>query len=165
MSLHVPSPWEGLSYYTQSIVVLWPEKAVISSFLTGIVALFGGDAFIMWLLLSVMCADFLLGFTDAARRKHIRCRAMGRGALKFVYYFSYIGLVGVVNVSLSRSFGIHVPLLDMFMSYLIITDTISVMAHMQRLGIPVPALLRRIVVRSRDKIERGVSETLDEDKQ
>ena len=90
---------------------------MISSFLTGIVALFGGDAFIMWLLLSVMCADFLLGFTDAARRKHIRCRAMGRGALKFVYYFSYIGLVGVVNVSLSRSFGIHVPLLDMFMSY------------------------------------------------
>lgn len=165
MSLHVPSPWEGLLYYTQSLAVLWPEKAVISSFLAGVVALFGGDAFIMWLLLGVMCADFLLGFTDAARRKHIRCRAMGRGVLKFVYYFSYIGLVGVVNVSLSRSFGIHAPLLDLFMSYLIITDAISVMAHMQRLGIPVPALLRRIIVRSRDKIERGVSETLDEGKQ
>lgn len=165
MSLYAPSPWEGFVYYTQSLAALWPEKAVISSFLTGAVILFGGDAFIMWLLIGVMGADFVFGFAEAARRKHIRCRAMGRGVLKFVYYVSYIGLVGVVNVSLSRSFGIHVPLLDMFMSYLIITDTISVMAHMQRLGIPVPALLQRIVVRSRDKIERGVSETLDEDKQ
>lgn len=157
----MPSPSEGIAYYTQSLVAMWPEKAAVSSFLTGVVALFDGDAFILWLLVGMMAADFLFGFADAARRRHIRCRTMGRGVLKFVYYMSYIGLVGVVNASLSRSFGIHVPLLNLFMSYLIITDTISVMAYMRRLGIPVPGLLLRIVARSRSRIERDVSKTLD----
>ncbi|WP_303237687.1 phage holin family protein [uncultured Bilophila sp.] len=161
--LHV-SPWEGFVYYTQSIMELWQQKAVVSSCIAGFVSVFGGDAFLLWALLSIMIADFAFGFTDAARRKHIRCRLLARGALKFVYYFSYLALVGVVNVSLSRSVGVELLLLNLFASYLIITDVISVLAHMQRLGIPVPVLLRRIVLKSRAKIERDVDEAIDRNK-
>lgn len=83
------------------------------------------------------------------------------GALKFLYYMAYIGIVDMVNASLSRSFGgVYMPFLNLFIVYLIITDAVSVIAHMQRLGIPVPDLLRRVLLRSKRKVERRVDEAV-----
>ena len=45
-----PAPMEGLAYYTQSLLALWPEKAVIGSCVAGAVSLFGGDAYLLWML-------------------------------------------------------------------------------------------------------------------
>ena len=82
---------------------------------------------------------------------------LAHGALKFPAYCLYLLIVGVVNASLSRSFGgFDMPLLNLFIAYLIITDAVSVIAHMQRLGIPVPDLLRRVLLRSKRKVERRV---------
>ena len=144
-----PAPMEGLAYYTQSLLALWPEKAVIGSCVAGAVSLFGGDAYLLWML------------GDAVRRRHFRCRMLAHGALKFPAYCLYLLIVGVVNASLSRSFGgFDMPLLNLFIAYLIITDAVSVIAHMQRLGIPVPDLLRRVLLRSKRKVERRVDEAV-----
>ena len=158
-----PAPLEGLAYYTQSLLALWPEKAVIGSCVAGAVSLFAGDALLLWLLVSMLIADFAFGLADAVRRRHFRCRMLAHGALKFPAYCLYLLLVGVVNVSLSRSVGLEMPFLNLFVAYLIMTDAVSVIGHMQRLGIPIPALLRRIVLRGRHRVERGVSRALEDD--
>lgn len=158
-----PAPLEGLTYYTQSLLALWPEKALIGSCIAGFVSLFGGDALLLWLLVAMLLADFAFGLADALRRRHFRCRMLAHGALKFPAYCLYLLLVGVVNVSLSRSVGMEMPFLNLFVAYLIMTDAVSVIGHMQRLGIPVPALLRRIVLRGRNRVERGVSRAMEDD--
>ncbi len=141
MMMQPPAPLEGLAYYTQSLLALWPEKAVIGSCVAGAVSLFGGDAYLLWMLGAMLVADFAFGLADAVRRRHFRCRMLAHGALKFPAYCLYLLIVGVVNASLSRSFGgFDMPLLNLFIAYLIITDAVSVIAHMQRLGIPVPDL-------------------------
>ena len=53
-----PAPMEGLAYYTQSLLALWPEKAVIGSCVAGVVSLFGGDAYLLWMLGAMLVADF-----------------------------------------------------------------------------------------------------------
>ena len=88
---------------------------------------------------------------------------LAHGALKFPAYCLDLLLVGVVNVSLSRSVGMEMPFLNLFVAYLIMTDAVSVIGHMQRLGIPVPALLRRIVLRGRHRVERGLSRAVEDD--
>ena len=144
-----PAPMEGLAYYTQSLLALWPEKAVIGSCVAGAVSLFGGDAYLLWMLGAMLVADFAFGLADAVRRRHFRCRMLAHGALKFPAYCLYLLIVGVVNASLSRSFGgFDMPLLNLFI------------AHMQRLGIPVPDLLRRVLLRSKRKVERRVDEAV-----
>ena len=159
-----PAPMEGLAYYTQSLLALWPEKAVIGSCVAGVVSLFGGDAYLLWMLGAMLVADFAFGLADAVRRRHFRCRMLAHGALKFPAYCLYLLIVGVVNASLSRSFGgFDMPLLNLFIAYLIITDAVSVIAHMQRLGIPVPDLLRRVLLRSKRKVERRVDEAVGGD--
>lgn len=164
MMMQPPAPMEGLAYYTQSLLALWPEKAVIGSCVAGVVSLFGGDAYLLWMLGAMLVADFAFGLADAVRRRHFRCRMLAHGALKFPAYCLYLLIVGVVNASLSRSFGgFDMPLLNLFIAYLIITDAVSVIAHMQRLGIPVPDLLRRVLLRSKRKVERRVDEAVGGD--
>lgn len=154
-----PAPFAGLDYYTQSLLALWPEKAVVGSFVAGAVAVVGGDAYLLWMLAGMLTADFAFGLADAIRRQHFRCRALAHGVLKFPAYCLYLLIVGVVNASLSRSFGgMEMPFLNLFIAYLIITDAVSVLAHMQRLGIPVPDLLRRVVMRSKRRVEQRVDE-------
>ena len=159
-----PAPLEGLAYYTQSLLALWPEKAVIGSCVAGAVSLFGGDALLLWLLVSMLIADFAFGLADAVRRRHFRCRMLAHGALKFPAYCLYLLLVGVVNVSLSRSVGLEMPFLNLFVAYLIHTCEPAKSSRVVR-GIlcAIPALLRRIVLRGRHRVERGVSRALEDD--
>lgn len=97
MMMQPPAPMEGLAYYTQSLLALWPDKALVGSCVAGVVSLFGGDVYLLWMLAVMMVADFAFGVADAARRRHFRCRMLWHGALKFLYYMAYIGIVDMVN--------------------------------------------------------------------
>ena len=157
------SPWEGLGYYSQSLAAFWAEKVCLSGLVTAFVALCGGDAVLLWCMLALWAVDFALGLSVALKRGRFRCRQLARGVLKIPAYCLYLLLVGMVNVALTRSIGVDVPLLNGFVAYLIITDAVSVMAHMQLLGLPVPHLLQRIIFKSREKIEKTVDEALAHD--
>ena len=74
-----PAPMEGLAYYTQSLLALWPDKALVGSCVAGVVSLFGGDVYLLWMLAVMMVADFAFGVADAARRRHFRCRMLWHG--------------------------------------------------------------------------------------
>lgn len=67
MMMQPPAPLEGLAYYTQSLLAFWPEKAVIGSCVAGVVSLFGGDAYLLWMLGAMLVADFAFGLADAVR--------------------------------------------------------------------------------------------------
>ncbi|MFQ8734850.1 MAG: hypothetical protein ACLSAH_01195 [Bilophila wadsworthia] len=95
-----PAPLEGLDYYTQSLLALWPEKAVIGSCVAGAVSLFGGDAYLLWMLGAMLVADFAFGLADAVRRRHFRCRMLAHGRSSSGHCL-YLLIVGVVNASLS----------------------------------------------------------------
>ena len=108
-----PALLEGLAYYTQSLLALWPEKAVIGSCVAGAVSLFGGMPICCGCLGPCWWPTLPL-LADAVRRRHFRCRMLAHGALKFPAYCLYLLIVGVVNASLSRSFGgFDMPLLNL----------------------------------------------------
>lgn len=47
MMMQPPAPLEGFAYYTQSLLALWPEKALVGSCVAGVVSLFGGDVYLL----------------------------------------------------------------------------------------------------------------------
>ena len=89
---------------------------------------------------------------------------LAHGALKFPAYCLYLLIVGVVNASLSRSFGgFDMPLLNLFIAYLIITDAYPSLPTCSGSASPVPDLLRRVLLRSKRKVERRVDEAVGGD--
>ncbi|WP_304736859.1 phage holin family protein [uncultured Desulfovibrio sp.] len=163
--IHHVSPWEGIVYYSQNIASLWAEKAVFSTLITGFVSVFGGDALLIWFLCVMWFVDFLFGLMEALRRNRFRCRMLIRGVLKLPTYCLYLLLVGVVNMVITRSLGMEFPVLNLFIAYLVITDVVSIMGHMLHLGMPVPRLLRNIILKSQANIEHKVDQILDDDQE
>ena len=160
------NPISPLSYAAISwanLSELWAIKSSVSAFVTGACVAIGADVMLIWLLLLAMCVDFTLGVADAIHRRHFRCRALERGSLKLVYYCAYLGLVSIVNASLSRACCMELPLLNLFTAYLTLTEAVSITAHMQALGWPVPSLLLRVVSGSRKHIEKRVDDVMPDD--
>jgi len=108
-------------------------------------------------------ADLSCGLIEALRRGRFHCRLFARGVLKLPTYCLYLALVGAISISMSRAFGVRLPLLDMFCAYLLATDAVSVMGHMIRLGMPVPRTLRRVILRGQAKIQHSVETLMDDD--
>jgi phage-related holin len=59
------------------------------------------------------------------------------------------------------AFHIKLPVLEAFLAYLVAQESVSVMGHMIRLGLPVPPMVRRILLHGKLKIEKQVDELLD----
>ena len=55
------------------------------------------------------------------------------------------------------------PLVKFFLAYLILTDTVSIIAHLERMGWRVPKLLALIVRRGRKKLVSSVEKSLPDD--
>ena len=163
MMMQPPAPLEGLAYYTQSLLALWPEKAVIGSCVAGAVSLFGGDAYLLWMLGAMLVADIAFGWRTScgAGISVAGCWRTGRSSSGLLPYLLIVRRGQRQPVAVFG--GFDMPLLNLFIAYLIITDAVSVIAHMQRLGIPVPDLLRRVLLRSKRKVERRVDEAVGGD--
>lgn len=163
MIQHNVGPLDGLTYYTQGLLAWWPQKAAVSAAVAGCTQFFGGDVVLVWLVCAMWAADLSCGLIEALRRGRFHCRLFARGVLKLPTYCLYLALVGAISISMSRAFGVRLPLLDMFCAYLLATDAVSVMGHMIRLGMPVPRTLRRVILRGQAKIQHSVETLMDDD--
>jgi toxin secretion/phage lysis holin len=152
MIQHTPSHIESAYYYLQELFCAWQLKGVIAS-----VATFLGTEEVLFLwLVGMMTADLVFGLWEAFKRRKFSCRMLGRGIMKYPCYCLYIFLVGAVDASFTVSTGYNLPLLELFISYLVATDAVSVMGHMIRCGLPVPRRLRKIILHAQTRVDRAI---------
>lgn len=152
--------WDGFVDYGIGIWSAWEIKASLGTAFAAICSFFDIDEKMLLFLCIAITADFILGVADAIKRSHFRCRAVEYGGLKFVYYALYLGTVGLVNSSLSHSMGMHFPLLDLFISYLVATDCISITRHLRNMGVPVPPLMELLLKKAKKKAEKDANYVL-----
>jgi phage-related holin len=148
------------THYTEALVALWPAKAAIAVVATWLAT---EPALLYWLAI-MWGADWGFGLYEAFHRKKFSCRMLKRGALKFPAYCVYIVLVAAVDACIEVAFHVSVPLLEAFLAYLVAQESISVMGHMIRLGLPVPPIVRRILMHGKRKVEKQIDNILDDEK-
>ncbi|MDR2947294.1 MAG: phage holin family protein [Candidatus Adiutrix sp.] len=105
----------------------------------------GGDAALLWIFSGMIFADLALGTCLAVKRRRFNYHKFCRWVIKVGTHFSVIIVVGLGLRSILEPLGIDFPLLDLFMGMLICTEALSILKHMQRLGLPVPKLAARIL--------------------
>lgn len=146
------------SYYAQALVALWPVKAGLAA----VAAWFSTEPGLLYWLVGMWAADLAFGLFEAFKRGRFSCRLLKRGGLKIPAYCLCVTLVAAVDACLEMAFHVTVPLLEAFLAYLVAQESVSVMGHMIRLGLPVPPMVRRILVHGKHKIEKQIDEVLDD---
>lgn len=156
---------QSFQYYSQQLLDLWPQKAVISGFLSAVCSFFYADAVLFWLWFCAILCDFILGACVGIHTEgHMSLDRLQKGIVKFVTYLFYVIIAAVAGVAVTRSSGIEIPVLNVFMGYLTLTELKSIIKNMGKLGFKVPPLLMAIVGKSTKKLENTVDKINEEDK-
>jgi len=145
-------------HYSEALVAMWPAKAALAVVATWLAT---EPALLYWLA-AMWGTDWAFGLFEAFKRGKFSCRMIKRGMIKFPAYCVYIVLVAAVDACIEVAFHLSVPLLEAFLAYLVAQESISVMGHMIRLGLPVPPMVRRILVHGKHRIEKQIDQVLDD---
>ena len=154
---HTPSHIESAMHYLQCLAFAWPIKSIIAAF----AAFLSTEQSLIYWLLGMLIADLSFGLIEAISRRKFSCRVLGRGVLKIPCYCFYILLVGAVDISIAVALHIDLPILELFIAYLIATDAVSVTGHMIRIGLPVPKQLRKIILHAQLKAQKELDKVCD----
>ena len=148
-------------HYTQALAALWPVKAGLAV----VAAWFSTEPTLLYWLVAMWCADLGFGLTEAFKRGKFSCRILKRGALKIPAYCLYVIMVAAVDACMEIAFHMELPVLEAFLAYLVAQESVSVMGHMIRLGLPVPPMVRRILLHGKMKIEKNIDNLLDDNEE
>lgn len=159
------TPLDGFSQTWANIWSSWQIKAGVGTAIASFCSLFGMDERIFSLLCIAVFADFLCGIGEALKRNKFRCRAVYFGITKIFWYVVYIGIVGAINQSLAIALDHHMVLLDLFASYLIASDCVSITGHLQGMGMPIPPLLHYIVTGASKLTKKKIEDVIEPKKE
>lgn len=127
-------------------------KALITIVVVYIEYMLGGFDLVMRWLLMLMILDFVMGFSNAARRHELSRGKMAAGIYKFILYGITIMTGHWTDIIVFHQ-EVEFWLQNVFIVYLWLTEALSILKHASDLWVPIP---KRIIVRLesyRDKID------------
>lgn len=156
------APWDGMAEAWASLWAAWEIKAGLGTVFAAFCSFLDIDEKMLSFVCVALVGDFILGMIDAFRRNHFRCRVVAFGMTKIFWYIVYLTIVGLLNRAFSEAITIRLPLLDLFVAYLVASDCISMTGHLHSMGVPVPPLLTAIAYKIRKKSEKSLKKIIDD---
>jgi toxin secretion/phage lysis holin len=151
---------QQLAYYIDQTLEYWQGKLALGAVLSSLMAFFGVDQLLVLCLFWLMIADLALGLFRSFKQKTFSHQILKRGIIKYPLYCTYLLMVGVINIAFSHAFDIGLPLLDIFLAYMIFNEVASMLKHMESMGIKIPPLLKILAIGGVNRVEQEVKEKI-----
>ena len=154
---------EAFAYYSARLADMWPGKVAVGTALSSLCLLLGMDEVLFYVLLATLTGEMLTRIAVHCKRNKSLCRGLQHGLARYICYGLFLLMAVAVQMAFQRAVGVGLPIVDIFMAYLILTDCASVIGHLYVLGIPVPGILKTLVVGGRRRLEHAVREAVHDD--
>lgn len=141
----------------------WQGKMALGAIVTSICELMHIDEVLLYICFFMLTADMISRTIVLTKRDRSMCRGLKRAIPRYCFYLLFIILAWTVQFAVFRSLNVDIPVTNLVIAYLILTDCASVIGHLVYLGVPVPALIKTIVVGSKKKVEKTAKTALDID--
>lgn len=151
----------AIHYYCDRLLELWPGKVALGTALAAILTALGIDHVLFGVLLASVMGEMLTRIIVHCKRGKSLCRGLHHGLVRYSCYFFFLLMAVGVDISLRRALGFALPVTDVFMAYLVLTDCASIIGHLVWLGVPVPPLLVVLVTGGRTRLEKTVEDAVE----
>ena len=151
----------AIHYYCDRLLELWPGKVALGTALAAILTALGIDHVLFGVLLASVMGEMLTRIIVHCKRGKSLCRGLHHGLVRYSCYFFFLLIAVGVDISLRRALGFALPVTDVFMAYLVLTDCASIIGHLVWLGVPVPPLLVVLVTGGRTRLEKTVEDAVE----
>ena len=152
----------AIHYYCDRLLELWPGKVALGTALAAVLTALGIDHVLFGVLLASVMGEMLTRIIVHCKRGKSLCRGLHHGLVRYSCYFFFLLMAVGVDISLRRALGFALPVTDVFMAYLVLTDCASIIGHLVWLGVPVPPLLVVLVTGSRTRLEKTVEDAVED---
>jgi Phage-related holin (Lysis protein) len=136
-----------LSDVARDLLVGWLGKGCLTGVLGLVVGCLGGWDKLASGLLWLMSLDFALGFYRGWAGGCLSIRKFRHGLAKFVVYFLAIFAAATLDsvLNVKATWLLHIDFRAGMVMYLAVNETISVLGHLNALGLPLsPKIIRRL---------------------
>lgn len=151
----------AIHYYCDRLLELWPGKVALGTALAAVLTALGIDHVLFGVLLASVMGEMLTRIIVHCKRGKSLCRGLHHGLARYSCYFFFLLMAVGVDISLRRALGFALPVTDVFMAYLVLTDCASIIGHLVWLGVPVPPLLVVLVTGGRTRLEKTVEDAVE----
>lgn len=138
----------------------WQAKGVWAAVGGWYSAISAGDATLLASVFILMGLDLAFGLCAAVRHRVYSPYKLQRGIVKIGSYSLSIILVMILAGALNVAVGANLHVQDFFMAYLVACEILSITRHAERLGLQMPALLRRLAFGAKHRAEKGLSDAV-----
>lgn len=142
-------------------------KAVITTILTFVAEKFGGLGYVLLMLTVLMLMDYITGLIASSVEKIQGVDGGGlsskkglTGILKKVLYIIVVGVAVVIDILLYIStdiVNVQLPAVALFSTlvciWFILNEMLSILENVERIGIPIPTWLTKIVGLLKNKVD------------
>lgn len=141
-----------LADYMEALLHEAQLKSGIAACTALVSGLLGGAGALINLLILLMGLDYALGFLRAWQLRRISRAKMGRGAVKMVASLLAVVVMAAIDAALVSVTPLHLPVRDVFVAYLCLTEGLSCLEHLAHFGVRIPDPLRDRLRSYRDNI-------------
>ena len=152
----------AVQHYGNRLADMWPGKLAVGTGFSALLSLLGVDHVIFGIMLAALTGEMLSRIAVGCKRGRSLCRGLQRGLVRYTCYGLFLLMAVGVDISLRRALGFSLPVTDIFMLYLILTDCASIIGHLTWLGVNVPRPLRVLVMGSRERMEETLESVVDD---
>ncbi|MFE7065065.1 holin family protein [Sutcliffiella sp. NPDC057660] len=110
--------------------------------LTGSIAslLFGGISNLLLFLVAFVIVDYITGVFAALVEKKLSSRIGFKGIAQKVFIFALVSIAHVLDIILGTT-----VIMDVTILFYLVNEFISIMENANRLGVPIPELMKRVI--------------------
>lgn len=126
----------------------WSIKAICASVVALCASLLGGWDILAQAMLAVIVLDVAAGLLRAGYEKRLNSSCMRKGLFRKAGYFLAVLLAVLIDNSLFHSAPAARTLV---ISYVIVNESLSVLEHLAAMGVPLPAELKEMLMKLRNR--------------
>lgn len=112
----------------------------------------------IWLII-LFVTDTVLGLSHAIVCGRLSSNGLRSGASKFLSYMALI----LVGASIDCMMRVPYIVSNIITGYIILTETVSIVENIKKLGVPVPNFIDKLIKRIMENIERSADSICAED--
>ena len=116
---------EAFGYAASRLADYWPDKLAIGAAFTGLCACWAWTR-PGYLCFAMLTLDMTTRVAVHCKRNRPLCRGLKRGIPRYICYLLFILLAWAVQFAVERALGARLPVVDLIMAYLVLTDCASV---------------------------------------
>jgi phage-related holin len=136
-------------------------KATVASVPALFTTYLGGDWYLAEAWFAFMMLDLVFGVAHGLKTSSFSRARLYGWVVKALTHAGTLLMIGVVTIMLKRLTGYPVPLLDLLVFVLALTEAASILATADKLGLPVHPLVKTLVVKLRRRAEAKLREIAD----